>query len=228
MPAKILLVEDDEAILELLSYNLTAAGYHVHAVRSGLELDAAMTVFRPDLVVLDWMLPGRPGLELCTALRTNPATQAIGIIMLTARGDPRDRTVGLEAGADDYIVKPFSIAEFVARVASVLRRANVSSNGSMLYHGDLSVNLKGHSVTFKGAEIAIGPTEFRLFKELLEKRGRILTRSQLISSVWSDAAEVNDRTVDVHIGNLRRALQNAGVPDIIRTVRGEGYIIDAV
>lgn len=226
MAPRILLVEDDEAIVELLSYNLAAAGYSVLAVNSGLDVARAIPEFQPDLVILDWMLPGRSGLELCSWLRSEPQTRDLAVIMLTARHDPRDKLAGLAAGADDYVVKPFSVAELIARVASVLRRASPTRKEGRLRHGDLEMDADRHHVTHKGEDIILGPTEFRLFKELIEKRGRVLSREHLIKTVWLGTDDVNHRTVDVHVGNLRRALEQAGVPDIIRTVRGEGYTID--
>lgn len=227
MTARILVVEDDAALAELLDYNLTAAGFEV--VRAVTGEDAALLVAeqRPDLIVLDWMLPGVSGIELCRRLRGNPAARDIPILMLTARGEEGDRVRGLSTGADDYVIKPFSLPELMARVKALLRRMAPERIADVLRVGDIELDRAAHRVMRGKREVRIGPTEFRLLEFFLECPGRVLSRTQLLDGVWGRDAFVDERTVDVHIGRLRKALIRGAEFDPIRTVRGAGYVLDA-
>lgn len=226
MPPTILLVEDDAALIELLTYNFQAAGFIVVAVQDGHAAVQVVREHKPVLIVLDWMLPGVSGLEITQAVRADATIAHIPILMLTARGLSKDKLMAFEAGVDDYVVKPFSIVELIARMNGLIRRSSGGADTALLAAGDLTIDPVAHRVLYKGVEIDLGPTEFKLLEYLVECLNRTLTRSQLITRVWGhDALGVNDRTVDVHIGNLRRALMHAGVPNVIRTVRGTGYMI---
>src|ERR1700742_2057240 len=226
MGANILIVEDEEPLTTLLRYNLEAEGYEVDAVARGDEADTRLRETAPDLIVLDWMLPGLSGIELCRRLRTRPQTQSLPIIMLTARGEESERVRGLATGADDYIVKPFSVPELLARIRSLLRRARPERVASVLDAGDLQLDREKKRVSRSGREIHLGPTEFRLLEFLMENPGRVYTREQLLDGVWGRDIYIDERTVDVHVGRLRRALNRGRAADPIRTVRGAGYSFD--
>jgi two-component system phosphate regulon response regulator PhoB len=226
MPARILIVEDEEPLTLLLRYNLEAAGYEVDATARGDEAELKLQEKAPDLVVLDWMLPGTSGIEICRRLRASAATAKLPIIMLTARGEESDRVRGLEVGADDYIVKPFSVPELLARVAALLRRAKPERVGAVLKAGDIELDRERRRVMRNGHEMALGPTEFRLLEFLMERPGRVYSREQLLDGVWGSEVYIDERTVDVHVGRLRKALSPGGEADPIRTVRGSGYAFD--
>jgi two-component system phosphate regulon response regulator PhoB len=223
MPIRILVIEDDAALVTLLGYNLEAAGFAVTAVATAEEGEHHLSAEAFDLVILDWMLPEMSGIELCARLRRAGRHPLLPILMLTARGEEADRVRGLATGADDYVVKPFSVPELMARVSALLRRAAPERVSDTLASGDIALDRAAHRVTRAGREIALGPTEFRLLEVLLESGTRVLSRSQLLDRVWGSAAEIDDRTVDVHIGRLRKALIRGEEPDPIRTVRGAGY-----
>lgn len=224
----VLVVEDEEALRHLLHYNLEAEGYEVATAASGDEADLFVRERLPDLVLLDWMLPGGlSGIELCRRLRAREATAHLPIIMLTARGEEDERVRGLALGADDYVVKPFSLAELMARIGAVLRRARPDAVKAVLSAGGLELDRDAVRVRHDGQEVHLGPTEFRLLEFLLQSPGRVFSRAQLLDAVWGQDAFVEERTVDVHVGRLRKALVRAGAPDPIRTVRGAGYGIDS-
>lgn len=225
-PPRILVVEDEEALSMLLAYNLEAEGYVVERALRGDEAELRLAEQPPDLVLLDWMLPGVSGLEICRRLRAREATKALPVIMLTARGEEGERVRGLEVGADDYVTKPFSVPELLARVRSLLRRAKPERVAAQLALGDLELDRASRRVRRAGREIHLGPTEFRLLDCLLERPGRVFSRAQLLDNVWGMAAEVDERTVDVHVGRLRKALSRGKERDPIRTVRGAGYAAD--
>jgi two-component system phosphate regulon response regulator PhoB len=229
MPVKVLVVEDDPALAELLRYNLESEGFAVVHAPDGGEamLLAAEQPF--DLILLDWMLPGGvSGIEVCRRLRSRPEGQAVPILMLTARGEEADRVRGLTTGADDYVVKPFSVSELMARVKALMRRASPERISDALVVGSLTLDRQAHRVTRGAREVRLGPTEYRLLEVLMESAGRVLTRGQLLDRVWGNAAEIDERTVDVHVGRLRKALIRGPEPDPIRTVRGAGYVLDTV
>ncbi len=223
---RILIVEDEEAIVLLLRYNLEAEGYAVESVGRGDEAELRLLESPPDLVLLDWMLPGLSGIELCRRLRRREETRALPVILLTARGEESERVRGLAGGADDYVVKPFSVPEVVARVGALLRRASPNRVASRLAAGEIELDRETHRVRRGDREIHLGPTEYRLLECLMERPGRVLTRAGLLDAVWSSDAEVDERTVDVHVGRLRKALNAADERDPIRTVRGAGYAFD--
>jgi len=227
MSARILVVEDEEALTTLLRYNLDAEGYDVETVGRGDEADTRLKERLPDLLVLDWMLPGLSGIELCRRLRARPDTKSLPIIMLTARGEEGDRVRGLNSGADDYIVKPFSPAELIARVRAVMRRAQPASAEEVLRFADVTMDLVAHRVARDGKPIHLGPTEFRLLRFLMQHPGRVFSREQLLDRVWGHDVYVEVRTVDVHIRRLRKALNAGKAVDLIRTVRAAGYALDA-
>lgn len=222
--ARVLVVEDEQDILQLVSYNLKKEGYLVDEAGSGEE-GLRMARERPyQLLVLDLMLPGLSGMELCRALKRDAGTAGVPIIMLTARSEEMDKVSGLEAGADDYITKPFSVREFLARVRSVLRRAaGVEQGKKVLHAGALEVDLERHRVRAGETVLDLSPTEFRLLRFLLERRGRVFSRDQILDAVWKGEAFVESRTVDVHIRRLRAELEKAGVGEYVQTVRGVGY-----
>ena len=224
--ARVLIVEDEESLTLLLRYNLESAGYAVESVARGDEAELRIAEEPPDLVLLDWMLPGVSGVELCRRIRARKDTQRLPIIMLTARGEEADRVRGLSTGADDYVVKPFSVPELVARVGALLRRADPAQSASRLVAGDLEVEREARRVRRAGRELHLGPTEYRILEFLMLKPGRVFSREQLLDGVWGRDAYVDERTVDVHIGRLRKALSTAGEHDPIRTVRGAGYSFD--
>src|SRR6202008_3258084 len=226
MSARILVVEDEEALTTLLRYNLEAEGYEVETVARGDDADTRLKERVPDLIVLDWRRPGLSGIELCRRLRTRPDTKQLPIIMLTARGEERERVRGLATGADDYIVKPFSVPELIARVRALLRRASPERLGERLALGDTELDRERKRVARAGREISLGPTEFRLLEFLMERPGRVFSREQLLDGVWGSDVYIDERTVDVHVGRLRKAPHRGHAVDPIRTVRGAGYSLD--
>jgi two-component system, OmpR family, phosphate regulon response regulator PhoB len=226
MSACILIVEDEEPLTMLLRYNLEAEGYTVDTVARGDEAEIKLSETPPDLVVLDWMLPGLSGIELCRRLRARPATARIPIIMLTARGEEGERVRGLATGADDYIVKPFSLPELIARIGALLRRASPERIAAVLTAGDIELDRERRRVSRGGREIPLGPTEFRLLEFLMQSPGRVFSREQLLDGVWGREVYIDERTVDVHVGRLRKALNRGRGSDPIRTVRGSGYSLD--
>jgi two-component system phosphate regulon response regulator PhoB len=223
---RVLVVEDEAALSLLLSYNLEAEGYVVERVERGDEAELKLEETPPDLLILDWMLPGVSGLEICRRLRAREATRTLPVIMLTARGEEAERVRGLSVGADDYVVKPFSVPELMARVKALLRRAKPERIAGQLVAGDLELDRETRRLRRAGREIHLGPTEFRLLEHLMEKPGRVFSRGQLLDSVWGMSAEIDERTVDVHVGRLRKALARGREKDPIRTVRGAGYSLD--
>ena len=222
----VLVVEDEPALVTLLRYNFEAAGYEVATALDGDEALTAIAERRPDLVVLDWMLPSTSGLEVCRQIRRKAETRDVPVIMLTARGEEADRVRGLDSGADDYVTKPFSPAELVARVRAVLRRARPSTAEEALDYAGIRMDLAAHRVARNGRAIHLGPTEFRLLRHFLEHPGRVFAREQLLDAVWGHDVYVEPRTVDVHIRRLRKAINAEGEPDVIRTVRSAGYALD--
>jgi two-component system phosphate regulon response regulator PhoB len=224
MTAKVLIVEDEEPLAELLRYNLESEGYRVAHAESGEEAELLVREDRPDLVVLDWMLPEVSGIEICRRLRAKPETRTIPIVMLTARGEEADRIRGLSTGADDYVVKPFSLPELMARVRAILRRAAPDRVSEVLRVGDIELDRAAHKVTRGLRDVRLGPTEFRLLEFMMESPGRVLSRAQLLDGVWGNDAFVDERTIDVHIGRLRKSLIRGREKDPIRTVRGSGYV----
>jgi len=221
----VLLVEDEPAQREILRYNLTSEGYGVTLADNGDDALLLADEVQPDLVLLDWMLPGVSGIEVLRRLKARRQTSEIPIIMLSARSEEIDRVRGLETGADDYMVKPYSVSELMARIRTQLRRTRPVSLGGRLEFGDIVLDGETHRVTRAGEEIKLGPTEFRLLSTLLEKPGRVWTREQLLDRVWGRDVFVDTRTVDVHVGRLRKALRKAGADDPLRTVRGTGYAL---
>jgi two-component system phosphate regulon response regulator PhoB len=222
---KVMVVEDEEPLGVLLRYNLESEGYQVEVVMRGDEAEIRLQENVPDLLVLDWMLPAVSGIELCRRLRMRPETERLPIIMLTARGEESDRVRGLATGADDYLVKPFSTPEFVARVKALLRRAKPEVLSSVLKVGDIVLDRESHRVYRKKSEIRLGPTEFRLLEFMMRHPGRVFSRGQLLDNVWGETIYIDERTVDVHVGRLRKAVNTGRLPDVIRTVRGAGYAI---
>ncbi len=226
MNARILIVEDEEALTLLLRYNLEAAGYEVETIARGDDADVRLKEATPDLIILDWMLPGLSGIELCRRLRARPDTKALPIIMLTARGEESERVRGLATGADDYIVKPFSVPELIARVNALLRRAAPERVADVLAFGEIEIDRGKKRVSRSGRPIDLGPTEYRLLEFLMERPGRVFSREQLLDGVWGSDIYIDERTVDVHVGRLRKALNRGEEMDPIRTVRGSGYALD--
>lgn len=224
--AQILIVEDEEPLSLLLRYNLEADGYNVETVARGDDADTWLRERLPDLIVLDWMLPGLSGIELCRRLRARQETKSLPIIMLTARGEESERVRGLAAGADDYVVKPFSVPELLARVRSLLRRSKPERMADTLTLGEIELDRIKKRVSRAGRDINLGPTEYRLLEYLMERPGRVFTREQLLDGVWGNDVYIDERTVDVHVGRLRKALNRGRDIDPIRTVRGSGYSID--
>ena len=222
---KIMVVEDEEPLCVLLRYNLEAEGYQVEVLTRGDEAETRLRECVPDLLVLDWMVPAVSGIELCRRLRMRAETQQLPIIMLTARGEESDRVRGLSTGADDYLVKPFSTPEFLARVRALLRRAKPEIVASVLKVGDVVLDRQAHRVYRGDNEIRLGPTEFRLLEFLMQHPGRVFSRSQLLDRVWGETIYIDERTVDVHVGRLRKAVNHGQQRDAIRTIRGAGYAI---
>jgi len=223
---KVMVVEDEEPLGVLLRYNLESEGYQVEVVTRGDEAEIRLQENVPDLLVLDWMVPALSGIELCRRLRMRPETERLPIIMLTARGEESDRVRGLSTGADDYLVKPFSTPEFMARVKALLRRAKPEVLSSILKVGDILLDRESHRVYRKKSEIKLGPTEFRLLEFMMRHPGRVFSRSQLLDNVWGETIYIDERTVDVHVGRLRKAITPGDAKDPLRTVRGAGYAFD--
>jgi two-component system, OmpR family, phosphate regulon response regulator PhoB len=225
--ASILVAEDEAAVVTLLRYNLEREGFSVLEAADGEGAVQLAREERPDLVLLDWMLPLMSGLEVCRVLRRDPATRAIPIMMLSARGEETDRLRGLDSGADDYVAKPFSTSELMARIRAVLRRSRPVFTEESLHYADITVDLAAYRVHRNGRELHLAPTEFRLLRFLLENPGRVFSREQLLDRVWSRDVCVELRTVDVHIRRLRKAMNGPRERDLIRTVRSAGYSLDA-
>jgi len=223
---RVLIVEDEEPLTLLLRYNLEVEGYSVDSASRGDDAEIMLREQVPDLVILDWMLPGLSGIELCRRLRLRPETQSLPVILLTARGEESERVRGLATGADDYVVKPFSVPELLARVRALLRRASPNRVATSLEAGELLLDRSSHRVRRGNRELHLGPTEFKLLEFLMERPGRVFTRGQLLDSVWGMDAEIDERTVDVHVGRLRKAVNKPRERDPIRTVRGAGYSFD--
>jgi len=225
--ARVLLVEDDAALAELVSWHLEREDFEVERTSDGEEAILLARETPPDLVLLDWMIEGVSGIEVCRRLRRLPDTANVPIIMLTARGEEEDRVRGLETGADDYVTKPFSPRELVARVGAVLRRVRPALAGERLFYADIEMDTASHRVRRGGSPISLGPTEFRLLKHFLEHPGRVFSRERLLDSVWGRDSDIEPRTVDVHIRRLRKAINLSDSPDLIRTVRSAGYALDS-
>ena len=224
MTPKVMIVEDEESLSLMLRYNLEAEGYAVDTVERGDEAETRLREGVPDLLLLDWMLPGISGIELCRRLRARAATRTLPIIMLTARGEESERVRGLATGADDYVVKPFSVPELMARVRAILRRSKPQLIAAMLESGDIELDRRTHRVRRGGRPLRLGPTEFRLLEFLMQNPGRVFSRAQLLDAVWGRDVFVDERTVDVLVGRVRKALGRGRDP--IRTVRGSGYAFD--
>jgi two-component system phosphate regulon response regulator PhoB len=225
--ARLLLVEDDASLAELLQFNFRREDFEVVHTPDGEEALLLARERTPDIVLLDWMVEGISGLEVCRRLRRAPETQNVPIIMLTARGEEEDRVRGLETGADDYVTKPFSPRELVARVGAVLRRVRPGLAGEQLTYDDIEMDTVGHKVRRAGEVVPLGPTEFRLLRHFLEHPGHVFSRERLLDSVWGHDSDIESRTVDVHIRRLRKAINIGDRPDIIRTVRSAGYALDS-
>ncbi len=219
----VLVIEDETSLTTLLRYNLESRGFHVAAVEKGTDAMGTIAEAKPDLVLLDWMLPGLSGIEICRRIRRDPETCDLPVILLTARGEENDRVRGLDCGADDYVVKPFGVSELIARIGAVLRRARPGSDASSLGVGDITMDLASHRVMRNGREVHLGPTEYRLLRHFMEYPGRVLSRDHLLEAVWGPAVHIERRTVDVHVRRLRQALNDDGEKDMIRTVRAAGY-----
>ena len=224
---RLLLVEDDRALADLLMWHFSREGYDIARTADGDEALLLAEEQTPDLVILDWMIEGVTGIEVCRRLRRKAATAHVPIIMLTARGEESDRIRGLETGADDYVTKPFSPRELLARVAAVLRRVRPALAGEQLVYDDIEMNVDAHRVRRGGRTVQLGPTEFRLLRHLMENPGRVFSRERLLEAVWAHDLDIDARTVDVHVRRLRKALNEGGLPDLIRTVRSAGYSLDA-
>ncbi len=222
---QVLLVEDEPAQREVLAYNLEAEGFQVTQASNGEEAMMLVAEAAPDLILLDWMMPLVSGLEVCRRLKMRPETRGIPVIMLSARSEEVDKVRGLEMGADDYVIKPYSLVELMARLRAHLRRVRPAAGGLVLEWGDISLDPETHRVLRGGAALKLGPTEFRLLATLLEKPGRVFSREQLLDRVWGRDIYVDSRTVDVHIGRLRKSLNALGGEDPLRTVRGAGYAL---
>jgi len=223
---KILIVEDEPSQLELLSYNLNVEGYDVYKADTGEEGQLILQETEIDLILLDWMLPHTSGLEICRQIKRNKLTKNIPVIMLTARGEEDDKVRGLDTGADDYIVKPYSVKELLARVRAGLRSANGDHSVNLLTYEQITMDLIRHIVSVNGSDIHLGPLEYKLLRILIETPARVFSRDQLLERIWSNALEVETRTVDVHIGRLRKQLNAVSDVEYIRTVRGFGYSLD--
>jgi two-component system phosphate regulon response regulator PhoB len=222
----VLIVEDEAALTTLLRYNLEREGYRVFEARDGEEGLLIAGEVNPDLVILDWMLPQLSGIEVCRRLRSRGEMRNVPVIMLTARGEETDRIRGLDTGADDYIVKPFSMSEMLARVRAVMRRVRPSLVQDVIEVGEITIDRSNHRVRRSGRDIHLGPTEYRLLDQLMQHPGRVFSREQLLDNVWGSDIYVEARTVDVHVGRLRKALNESGERDPIRTVRSAGYSFD--
>ena len=222
----VLIIEDEAALCTLLRYNLEREGYKVYEARNGEEALSAASETAPDLIILDWMLPELSGIEICRRLRARGDLRTVPIIMLTARGEESDRIRGLDTGADDYIVKPFSMSEFLARTRAVMRRIRPGLVEDVIAIGDIAMDRGSHRVRRANREVHLGPTEYRILERLMQNPGRVFSREQLLDTVWGADIYVEDRTVDVHIGRLRKAVNRPGERDPIRTVRSAGYSFD--
>jgi two-component system phosphate regulon response regulator PhoB len=225
---RVLIVEDEVPLVTMLRYNLEREGFAVDAAGDGEEALLRIAERRPDAVLLDWMLPLVSGLEVCRQIRRAPATRSLPVIMLTARGAEGDRIRGLDSGADDYVVKPFSPSELVARLRAVIRRAQPNAADNILRYADIEMDLTAHRVSRAERPVHLGPTEFRLLHHFLHNPGRVFSRAQLLDRVWGDESEIEMRTVDVHIRRLRVALNAGGASDLLRTVRSVGYALDTI
>ena len=229
METKVLIVEDEVAIVTMLRYNLEREGYKVFSTGDGDEAVSLVKAHKPDVIVLDWMLPGMSGVDICATLRRQEETKAVPIIMLSARGEESDRIRGLDAGADDYMVKPFSPSELIARIKAVLRRIRPALSEKSLAFKEIKMDMVGHKVWRGTREIHLSPTEFGLLRYLMEHPGRVFSREQLLDAVWGHDIYVELRTVDVHIRRLRKGLDPDGnLPELIRTVRSAGYALEEV
>ncbi|HEV2336977.1 MAG TPA: phosphate regulon transcriptional regulator PhoB [Stellaceae bacterium] len=228
MKPLVLIVEDEAPLVTMLRYNLEREGFAVDEAADGEEALLRIAERRPDAVLLDWMLPLVSGLEVCRQIRRVPATRSLPVIMLTARNEESDRIRGLDSGADDYVVKPFSPSELVARLRAVIRRTQPSAGAEILRYADLEMDLVAHRATRAGSPVHLGPTEFRLLRHFMQHPGRVFSREQLLDRVWGHDAEVEMRTVDVHIRRLRKTLNAAGGSDLLRTVRSVGYALDSL
>jgi two-component system, OmpR family, phosphate regulon response regulator PhoB len=228
MKPLVLIVEDEAPLVTMLRYNLEREGFAVDEAADGEEALLRIAERRPDAVLLDWMLPLVSGLEVCRQLRRAAGTRTLPVIMLTAKGDEGDRVRGLDSGADDYIVKPFSPSELVARLRAVIRRARPDPADNVLRYADVAMDLAAHRVSRAGKPVHLGPTEFRLLRHFLQNPGRVFSREQLLDRVWGHDAELEIRTVDVHIRRLRKALNGGDGNDLVRTVRSVGYALDTI
>lgn len=225
MKASVLIVEDDPALSELIVWHFANEGCKVRVTADGEEALELVREDIPDLIVLDWMIENVPGIEVCRQLRKTKETATVPVIMLTARGEEEDRIRGLKTGADDYVTKPFSPRELLARAEALLRRSRPALTGSLLIHGDIELDPAAHRVRRGGDALHLGPTEFRLLRHFMERPGRVHSRAQLLDAVWGQDAEIDERTVDVHIRRLRIAIAVPGKDDPIRTVRSAGYAL---
>lgn len=226
MTPYVLVVEDEDALATLLDYNLMKEGFRVERAADGEEALLRVSEEPPDLVILDWMLPKVSGVEVCRQLRAGAETRRTPVLMLTARGEEADKVRGLDTGADDYVVKPFAMSELVARIRALLRRTRPELVDERLEYADLLLDRGRHRVTRGGKDIHLGPTEYRLLDFLMQRPGRVFSRERLLDAVWGANTYVEVRTVDVHVGRLRKALRQEGEPDLIRTVRSAGYALD--
>ncbi len=226
MSGSVLVVEDDTALCDLLTWNLSAEGYDVRSTGDGEEALVMVREQQPDVIILDWMIEQVPGIEVCRQLRKDKGTARVPIVMLTARGEEEDRIRGLKTGADDYVTKPFSPRELMARVEALLRRSQPSLTGEMLSFGDIELDPASHRVRRQGEALHLGPTEFRLLRYFMERPNRVLSRQQILDGVWGMDSDIDERTVDVHIRRLRKAINRPGERDPIRTVRAAGYAMD--
>jgi two-component system phosphate regulon response regulator PhoB len=227
MKPKVLIIEDEASLVTMLRYNLEKEGFTVAEASDGEEAMTVAEETTPDAIILDWMLPRMSGIEVCRQLRRKTSTRATPIIMLTARGEETDKIRGLNVGADDYMTKPFSMPELLARVRALLRRSMPSQTKGQLMFEDVVLDLDAHRVTRGGQYVHLGPTEFRLLQFLMERPGMVYSREELLNSVWGPDIYVEPRTVDVHIRRLRKALNVEGKDDLIRTVRAAGYALDS-
>ncbi|MGQ0457123.1 MAG: phosphate regulon transcriptional regulator PhoB [Hyphomicrobium sp.] len=226
MPAKIIVVEDEASLAELIRYNLESEGYDVTVATDGEEAELTLAEQSFDVAILDWMIPKVSGIELCRRLRKRTETANLPIILLTARGEEADRVRGLTTGADDYVTKPFSVQELMARIKALMRRASPERLSDVLVSGEIMLDRQAHKVTRGSREVRLGPTEYRMLEVFMESPRRVLSRGQLLDRVWGQTSEIDERTVDVHIGRLRKSLIRGNELDPIRTVRGAGYVFD--
>jgi two-component system, OmpR family, phosphate regulon response regulator PhoB len=227
MNPSILVVEDDTALCNLLTWNLSAEGYEVRSTGDGEEALLMIREQQPDAIILDWMIEQVPGIEVCRQLRRDRGTARIPVLMLTARGEEEDRIRGLKTGADDYVTKPFSTRELMARVEALLRRSQPSLAGEILSVGEIELDPASHRVRRGGEALHLGPTEFKLLRYFMERPNRVLSRHQILDGVWGVDSDIDERTIDVHIRRLRKALNRPGEEDPIRTVRGAGYAMES-